>query len=136
MLKQLLQLLLNTRTTPEEASHSAMPNSGIHMTVGDGAATTFTAPSDGYVFQYVVGAANTNTYSICNNTSLGLQGQCNSTNGNSSRIFVPCRKGDKIICSRQSSPKTEVTITFFATVGGGILDLLSRLFSREVSYVA
>ena len=64
MLKQLIQRLLDSRTTPEEAAHSAMPNSGIHMTVGDETTTTFIAPSDGYAFQNVGGGSGgVTTYS-------------------------------------------------------------------------
>lgn len=121
LLKSLIQRLLDSRTTPEEAGHSAMPNSEISITVGDGTSTTFIAPSDGYVFQDVSGASNSNTFSSIIDTYLGLRGQCNSSNGNASRIFLPCRKGDKILCERQGSPKTNVTIKFFATVGGGYL---------------
>lgn len=129
MLKQLIQRLLDSRTTPEEAAHSAMPNSGIHITVGD-ETTTFIAPSDGYAFQNVGGGSGgVTTYSLINDTHLGIQSQCNSSNGNASRVFLPCRKGDKILCERQGSPKTNVTITFFATVGGGYL----RSFISAVS---
>lgn len=120
MLKQLLQLLLNTRTTPSEAGHSAMPNNGTNIAPGDLAYTEIVATSDGYVFQTVGGESGTSTYSIVNNTSLGLAAQCNSMNGNSSRTFVPCRKGDKITCSRQSTPKTDVIIRFYKTVGSVI----------------
>ena len=121
LIKKLIQRLLDSRTTPEEAGHSAMPNSGISITVEDGTSTTFIAPSDGYVYQDVSGASNSNTFSSINDTYLGLRGQCNSSNGNASRIFLPCRKGDKILCERQGSPKTNVTIKFFTTVGGGYL---------------
>lgn len=120
-LKSLIQWLLDSRTTPEQAGHSAMPNTGIRMTVADGASTIFTAPSDGYVYQFVNGSSNSSTYSICNNSTLGLQGQCNAGNGGQNRTFVPCRKGDEITCTRQGSPKTDVTIIFFATIGGGYL---------------
>ena len=121
LLKSLIQRLLDSRTTPEQAGHSAMPNTGIRMTVADGASTIFTAPSDGYVYQFVNGSSNSSTYSICNNSTLGLQGQCNAGNGGQNRTFVPCRKGDEITCTRQGSPKTDVTIIFFATIGGGYL---------------
>lgn len=122
LLKSLIQRLLDSRTTPEEAAHSAMPNSWIHMTVGDETTTTFIAPSDGYVFQHVGGGSGgVTTYSLINDTHLGIQSQCNSSNGNASRVFLPCRKGDKILCERQGSPKTDVKITFFATAGGVLL---------------
>lgn len=55
MLKQLIQRLLDSRTTPNEAGHSAMPNSAP-TTISSptsitswGTITTFTAPDDGYV---------------------------------------------------------------------------------------
>lgn len=54
-LKSLIQRLLDSRTTPEEAGHSAMPNSAP-TTISSptsitswGTITTFTAPDDGYV---------------------------------------------------------------------------------------
>lgn len=58
MLKQLLQLLLNTRTTPEEAAHSAMPSDKYTRLVDNGTigsewtAQAFSgiAAYDGYLF--------------------------------------------------------------------------------------
>mgnify|MGYP007063283170 FL=1 len=58
MLKQLLQLLLNTRTTPEEAAHSAMPSDTYTRLVDNGTigsewtAQAFSgiAAYDGYLF--------------------------------------------------------------------------------------
>lgn len=54
-LKSLIQRLLDSRTTPEEAGHSAMPSSAP-TTISSptsitswGTITTFTAPDDGYV---------------------------------------------------------------------------------------
>lgn len=54
-LKSLIQWLLDSRTTPEEAGHSAMPSSAP-TTISSptsitswGTITTFTAPDDGYV---------------------------------------------------------------------------------------
>lgn len=55
MLKQLIQRLLDSRTTPAQAGHSAMPSSAP-TTISSptsitswGTITTFTAPDDGYV---------------------------------------------------------------------------------------
>lgn len=55
MLKQLIQRLLDSRTTPAQAGHSAMPSSAP-TTISTpasitswGTITTFTAPDDGYV---------------------------------------------------------------------------------------
>lgn len=55
LLKSLIQRLLDSRTTPEEAGHSAMPSSAP-TTISSptsitswGTITTFTAPDDGYV---------------------------------------------------------------------------------------
>ncbi len=119
-LKSLIQRLLDSRTTPAQAAHSAMPDNGTDIAPGDLAYTDIVATSDGYVFQVVGGKLGESTYSIVNNTNLGIANQCNSMNGNSSRTFVPCRKGDKITCSRQSTPKTDVIIRFYKTVGSVI----------------
>ena len=55
MLKRFIQRLLDTRTTPARAGHSAMPSS-TPTTISSptsitswGTITTFTAPDDGYV---------------------------------------------------------------------------------------
>lgn len=55
LIKSLIQRLLDSRTTPEEAGHSAMPSSAP-TTISSptsitswGTITTFTAPDDGYV---------------------------------------------------------------------------------------
>ena len=48
MLKQLIQRLLDSRTTPAQAAHSALRNTSSPTSIFTGSAT-YTAPDDGFI---------------------------------------------------------------------------------------
>lgn len=75
MLKQLIQRLLDSRTTPSEAAHNAMPQEDQVISYGSttenpGSWTTilsFTAPKDGYAKAVVVGTGKNSAELYCGN---------------------------------------------------------------------
>lgn len=130
LIKSLIHRLLDSRTTPAQAAHSAMPSSGgTEVSPGNDAYNDITMPFDGYVFQEVGGSASNVTYSLVRNMSKGIASQCNSTNGNASRAFVFAAKGDNVTVSRQATPKTAVTIRLRKALGGGYNHFVRRALS-------
>lgn len=140
MLKQLIQRLLDSRTTPAQAANSAMPSNNYTRLVDNGTigsewiaqAFSGVAAFDGYLY-----LAGTSTSAV---PIIGI-----STAGSSSNLTFPwegARLATTIPIAKgqtwtvQGSSLKDVVIDLTKTVGGGILDLLSRLFIREVSYVA
>lgn len=137
MLKQLLQLLLNTRTTPEEAAHSAMPSDKYTRLVDNGTigsewtAQAFSgiAAYDGYLFFAgtstsavpIVGIA---TAGCASNLTFPWEGARLATT-------IPIAKG--IQCTVQGRNLKNIAISLYKTIGGGI-KLLRTLFCKEVAY--
>ena len=142
MLKQLIQRLLDSRTTPSEAAHSAMPSeSSVAIQASPTSVTawtqvaSYTAPTDGYisvrgmslesgsVLQIMAGDYNSNP-SIT--TSATYYGQWPQT-------VLPVAKGRNIAvyCGQTSN----IEVFFSKAIGGGI-KLLRTLFCKEVCYVA
>lgn len=134
MLKKLLQLLLNTRTTPEEAAHSAMPSDKYTRLVDNGTigsewtAQAFSgiAAYDGYLFFAgtstsavpIVGIA---TAGCASNLTFPWEGARLATT-------IPIAKGQT--WTVQGSSLKDVIIDLSKTValaGGGIIALFGGL---------
>lgn len=134
ILKSLLQRLLETRTTSEEAGHSAMPSfSSINVSpVTTGETQTYVAPADGYLSATVDSTQDHNSFiNMWGSASILTVGS--ATSYGQTKAFIPVSKGTSCAFHlRGENP----SVTFIKTIGGGILDLLSRLFVREVRYVA
>lgn len=131
MLKQLLQLLLNTRTTPEEAAHSAMPSDKYTRLVDNGTigsewtAQAFSgiAAYDGYLFFAgtstsavpIVGIA---TAGCASNLTFPWEGARLATT-------IPIAKG--IQCTVQGRNLKNIAISLYKTIGGGYQTLKNAL---------
>ena len=99
MLKQLIQRLLDSRTTPSEAAHSAMPQENQVINYGSttenpGSWTTilsFTAPKDGYAKAVVVGTGKNSAELYCGNMRVSAFAPVDNASIN---VVIPVRKGD------------------------------------------
>lgn len=88
LLKSLIQRLLDSRTTPEEAGHSAMPKGdSITLVLTKGSDATYVAPADGY-FNVDVESSG---YINCWGTLLTA-----ASSGVWNKIFIPCKKGEVV----------------------------------------
>lgn len=124
-LKSLIQWLLDSRTTPEEAGHSAMPSSAP-TTISSptsitswGTIATFTAPGDGYVTlrgrSIEAAAAQIATLPLENNPTIITATQ---DNYQGMSCNLPVVKG-KVI-EVYGSNIENIVVSFNRLIGGGI----------------
>lgn len=135
MLKQLLQLLLNTRTTPEEAAHSAMPSDKYTRLVDNGTigsewtAQAFSgiAAYDGYLFFAgtstsavpIVGIA---TAGCASNLTFPWEGARLATT-------IPIAKGQTWTVQGSSLKDVIIDLSKTVSLGGGYNRLVWRTLS-------
>lgn len=138
LLKSLIQRLLDSRTTPEEAIHADRINVYAESAFS---ADTFTAPRDGFVRVWAKireGTAGTALGLNVSTTNGGEQGisRFAFTGPSSDNDIVqtwPVQKGETI---RIESFNLDIQLrTFFDAIGGGY-KLLRTLFCKEMCYVA
>lgn len=128
MLKQLIQRLLDSRTTPAQAAHNASSTyteptwfNGT-PTVGDSWTDnlyTGTAPSDGYL--NVSGTANINTANAGSMIQAKISGaqisQVTPMSGQGFNMMAPISKGATF--SVNGIRLADITVRFFKSIGGG-----------------
>ncbi|WP_418944074.1 hypothetical protein [Parasutterella sp.] len=132
MLKQLLQQLLNTRTTPGGVAHSASSTYTSPQwfngtsTVGDkwtNGLYTGTAPNDGYL--NISGSAYITTENVGSMIQAqigdGQISQVSPMSGQGFNMLFPISKGASF--SVNGIRLTDITVRFFKTIGGGIISL-------------
>lgn len=129
-LKSLIQRLLDSRTTPAQAAHNAAPGLGDISING----TEYICPSDGYVTALANGAAAGGFNLNLKRNGLNVQGGPQTIQFAEwvQARMIPVAKGDKVTLELYNQNLWEWR--FIPAIGGGILDLLSRLLLREVSY--
>lgn len=119
-LKSLIQRLLDSRTTPEEAGHSAMPiniANATNLTMDVGAEGSYTAPADGYLSLMVEPGGNINLWGqILPISSFPIQ----NVQG---KLFVPMAKGMEV---RYFINGTVSLSKFLKTIGGGYNHFVRR----------
>lgn len=138
MLKQLLQQLLNTRTTPGGAAHSASSTYTSPQwfngtsTVGDkwtNGLYTGTAPNDGYL--NISGSAYITTENVGSMIQAqigdGQISQVSPMSGQGFNMLFPISKGASF--SVNGIRLTDITVRFFKTIGGGYNNLVRRALS-------
>ena len=134
LLKSLIQRLLDSRTTPSEAGHSAMPSSAP-TTISSptsitswGTITTFTAPDDGYVTfrgrSMVGSAAQIASLPLENNPTIITATQ---DNYQGMSCNLPVVKGKTI--EVYGSNIENIDVYFIRLIGGGHSILLWRALS-------
>ena len=136
MLKQLIQRLLDSRTTPAQAANSSMPSDSsiaVQMlqtaTVDWDNVANYTAPTDGFIsargmstsanayFQIMAGSTATNP-----STSLQV-----STASQWPQMVLPVAKGRKIAI--YAAMMKDITVFFNSSIGGGYNILVRRVLS-------
>lgn len=136
MLKQLIQRLLDSRTTPAQAAHNASSTyteptwfNGT-PTVGDSWTDnlyTGTAPTDGFL--NVSGSANINTANTGAMIQAKISGaqisQVSPMAGQGFNMMAPISKGATF--SVNGIRLSDITVRFFKTIGGGITTLFGGL---------
>ena len=113
MLKQLIQRLLDSRTTPAQAGHNTMPVNiaeAIDIFLAVGSEGSYTAPADGYLSAMVEPGGNMNFWGqILPISSFPIQ----NVQG---KLFVPMAKGMEV---RYFINGTVSLSKFLKTIGGG-----------------
>lgn len=133
LIKKLIQRLLDSRTTAAEAAHSAMPKPETPTIVSDPVTDktwhSLIAPFDGYF-----SCKGITKHMLIENSAAQWSGVTGLTSGGYMGFTLPMSKGSEVRYQLDHN-STGVMMTFSKTIGGGdVLDLLSRLFVREVSY--
>lgn len=125
MLKQLLQQLLNTRTTPTQAAHNAAPGSGDIGING----TEYICPSDGYVTALANGAAAGGFNLTLKRNGLNVQGGPQTIQFAEwvQANMIPVAKGDKVNLELYNQNVWEWR--FIPAIGGGYNILVWRALS-------
>ena len=123
MLKGFIQRLLDTRTTPAQAGHNAMPVNiaeAIDIFLAVGSEGSYTAPADGYLSAMVEPGGNMNVWGqILPISSFPIQ----NVQG---KLFVPMAKGMEV---RYFINGTVSLSKFLKTIGGGYRVLIWRALS-------
>lgn len=129
MLKQLIQRLLDSRTTPSEAAHSAMPQENQVINYGSttenpGSWTTilsFTAPKDGYAKAVVVGTGKNSAELYCGNVRVSAFAPVDNASIN---VVMPVRKGASV--GLVSTVFRSAALYFVPSIGGGYNNFVWR----------
>lgn len=129
MLKQLIQRLLDSRTTPSEAAHSAMPSSS-YVTVTATAVQAWgemakgVATFDGFV-RVSARATSSNANVRVTNDTAAMFSQIEATaSGQTQGVFVPVAKGDSwsVFGTNRDNPVVRVV----KAIGGGYNRIVRR----------
>ena len=123
LLKSLIQRLLDSRTTPSEAAHSAMPNGHNLISISptqssvDGWSTVYSgiAPDDGYLR---VTATAKNQHMVVSAKAGDMESfVVSQLTGDNLATCIPAKKGALISASCRNAEN--IHIPFFTLVGGG-----------------
>lgn len=132
LIKSLIQRLLDSRTTPEEAAHSAMPQENQVINYGSttenpGSWTTilsFTAPKDGYAKAVVVGTGKNSAELYCGNMRVSAFAPVDNASIN---VVMPVRKGASV--GLVSTVFKSAALYFIPSIGGGYNRIVRRALS-------
>lgn len=137
-LKSLIQRLLDSRTTPEEAGHSAMP-SASNTVITPSIKTECTtwsdahigiAPADGYL--YVTGrTTNTDGFLQISSDTTEIAATTFGNTDKDIRLLFPFAKGQAMKVTAKSLKN--IFLRFSSSIGGGY-QLLRTLFCKEMQY--
>lgn len=133
LIKKLIQRLLDSRTTPSEAGHSAMPGSVSttllsNASISDwGTVATGTAADDGYIVLTAKNGGNSGASLSLNVNGVARQSLVYPFVGAGGNAFTPIAKGNTWALIGSSS--TEITLKLFKAIGGGYNTLVRRALS-------
>ena len=124
MLKQLIQRLLDSRTTAAEAAHSAMPKPETPTIVSDPVTDktwhSLIAPFDGYF-----SCKGITKHMLIENSAAQWSGVTGLTSGGYMGFTLPMSKGSEVRYQLDHN-STGVIMTFSKTIGGGYNCLVRR----------
>lgn len=142
MLKQLIQRLLDSRTTPSEAANNAMPSeSSVAIQASPTSVTawtqvaSYTAPTDGYISVRGMSLESGSVLQIMAGDHIANPSITASaaSSGQWPQTVLPVSKGRNVAVY---SDKTSNISVFFSKAMGGGIKLLANFFCKEVCYVA
>ncbi len=121
-LKSLIQRLLDSRTTPSEAGHSAMPSSSYITPTATavqawGQMAQGVAPFDGFVRASARASNTSSTIRVTNETATVFAQTEGTATGQTQGVFIPVAKGDS--WSVYGTNRDNVVVRLVKTVGGG-----------------
>lgn len=129
MLKQLIQRLLDSRTTPSEAAHSAMPSSS-YVTVTATAVQAWgqmaqgVAPFDGFVRASARASNTSSNIRVTNDTATVFAQSEGTATGQTQGVFVPVAKGDS--WAVYGTNRDNVVVRLVKAIGGGYNHFVRR----------
>ena len=129
MLKQLIQRLLDSRTTPAQAAHSAMPSSS-YVTVTATAVQAWgqmaqgVAPFDGFVRASARASNTSSNIRVTNDTATVFAQSEGTATGQTQGVFVPVAKGDS--WTVYGTNRDNVVVRLVKAIGGGYNFLVRR----------
>ena len=127
MLKQLIQRLLDSRTTPAQAAHSALRNTSSSTSIFTGE-QIYTAPEDGFIT--VEGKSEANGGSAIGISSNGenyFLRTFQSVKDWGQAVTAPVSKGETVSISLYNL--TDIEVKFYKSFGGGYNILVRRALS-------
>ncbi len=131
-LKSLIQRLLDSRTTPSEAGHNAMPSSSYITPTATavqawGQMAQGVAPFDGFVRASARASNTSSNIRVTNDTATVFVQSEGTATGQTQGVFVPVAKGDS--WSVYGTNRDNVVVRLVKTVGGGYNILVWRALS-------
>lgn len=129
MLKQLIQRLLDSRTTPAQAAHSAMPSSS-YVTVTATAVQAWgqmaqgVAPFDGFVRASARASNTSSNIRVTNDTATVFAQSEGTATGQTQGVFVPVAKGDS--WTVYGTNRDNVVVRLVKAIWGGYNFLVRR----------
>lgn len=99
----------NTTLTNNINYISLLPTSGytnVSLTTSTASKTTYIAPYNGYFFVSIQNGNSTNAFYLENSSSSNISNGVGVSAYEIVLLFVPCKKGDKIIYFRTNPPST------------------------------
>ena len=129
-LKSLIQRLLDSRTTPEEAGHSAMPSTSYITPTATavqawGQMAQGVAPFDGFVRASARASNTSSNIRVTNDTATVFAQSEGTATGQTQGVFVPVAKGDS--WTVYGTNRDKVVVRLVKALGGGIISLFGGL---------
>ena len=120
-LKSLIQRLLDSRTTPSEAGHSAMPSSSYITPTATavqawGQMAQGVAPFDGFVRASARASNTSSNIRVTNDTATVFAQSEGTATGQTQGVFVPVAKGDS--WTVYGTNRDNVVVRLVKTIGG------------------
>lgn len=133
MLKQLIQRLLDSRTTPAQAGHASKPGSAVPVDYNPSASvdnwgpvlSNSTAVSDGYIWATGRTTSDKGFFQIKTQALQITTTGTSNPEGEILNLFTPVSKGQ--LFSVYGRYLEQITVRFVKTIGGGIITLFGGL---------